>query len=261
LIVLPLGAYDTLSESFGLSGVCSLRVRPFMATEVRCDVCGRTFEHEGSGPTVRCPYCQMTVKLPSGEVGSTSSGESAATAGNWHVHTCDGQRFGPITKEELDRWAAENRLTSSCQVYQDGWPAWRMAREFWPNLPPAAATSSAAAPNVGEAAASGSQNPYAAPAFSGAGSFGGATAYQIPHRGTLILILGILGFVMCGCFTALPAWIMGQSDLKQMRAGIMDNSGYSLTMAGMVLGIIQCILCVLAIVIYALIFAVFAAAH
>src|SRR5207249_1251313 len=88
---------------------------------------------------------------------------SATAAANWHVYTCDGQRFGPITKDELDRWAEEKRLTASCQVYQDGWPTWRLAREFYPNLPPATvgAGASAAAPNVGGAFAA--QNPYSAP--------------------------------------------------------------------------------------------------
>jgi hypothetical protein len=40
-----------------------------------------------------------------------------------------------------------------------------------------------------------------------------------PHRGTLILILGILSFVACGIITGIPAWIMGSSDLKARSAG------------------------------------------
>ena len=39
-----------------------------------------------------------------------------------------------------------------------------------------------------------------------------------PHRGTLILILGILGIFCCGIFTAIPAIIMGSGDLKAMDA-------------------------------------------
>jgi hypothetical protein len=52
------------------------------------------------------------------------------------------------------------------------------------------------------------------------------------HRGVLILILGILSFVLCGIFTAIPAWIMGNHDLKEMNAGAMDPSGRGLTNAG-----------------------------
>lgn len=60
-----------------------------------------------------------------------------------------------------------------------------------------------------------------------------------PHRGTLILILGILGLVMCGIFTGIPAWIMGKNDLKAMAAGDMDPAGQSLTNVGKILGIIS----------------------
>jgi hypothetical protein len=204
----------------------------------------------------------MTVKLPPPPESAPSPSTAAADkagAGNWHVYTCDGQRYGPITKDDLDRWATEKRLTQSCQVYQDGWPTWRMASELYSDLPAAAAgmvAGAGAAPNVpGSFAAS--SNPYAAPAFAGAG---GAVVYQIPHRGSLILVLGILGLVLCGCFTALPAWIMGHADLQKMKAGQMDNSGYGMTMAGMVLGIIYCVLWLLVVVLWIVIFGILGAA-
>lgn len=68
-----------------------------------------------------------------------------------------------------------------------------------------------------------------------------------PHRGTLILILGILSFVFCGIFTAIPAWIMGNNDLKEMNAGTMDPSGRSITNAGRILGIVAVVLTILSI--------------
>ena len=70
-----------------------------------------------------------------------------------------------------------------------------------------------------------------------------------PHRGVLILVLGILSFVFCGIFTAIPAWIMGSGDLKQMDAGTMDPTGRGMTRAGQILGIIATILTILSIVI------------
>lgn len=63
-----------------------------------------------------------------------------------------------------------------------------------------------------------------------------------PHRGTLILVLGILSLILCGIFTGIPAWIMGGGDLKLMDAGAMDPSGRSLTNAGRICGIISCVL-------------------
>jgi hypothetical protein len=65
--------------------------------------------------------------------------------------------------------------------------------------------------------------------------------YQ-PHRGTLILVLGILSVVGFGILTGIPAWIMGNSDLKQMRAGIMDPEGESNTNIGRILGMVMTII-------------------
>ncbi len=59
-----------------------------------------------------------------------------------------------------------------------------------------------------------------------------------PHRGGAILALGIIGIVVC-FITGIIAWVMGSNDLKEMDAGIRDKSGYSLTKAGMICGIIS----------------------
>ncbi len=61
------------------------------------------------------------------------------------------------------------------------------------------------------------------------------------HRGTLILVFGILGIVMCGFF-GIAAWVMGSGDLKQMDAAQMDPTGRSVTNAGRICGIIGTIL-------------------
>ena len=62
-----------------------------------------------------------------------------------------------------------------------------------------------------------------------------------PHRGTLILVLGILGLVICQP-VGIAAWIMGNGDLKEMDAGSMDPTGRSLTNAGRIIGIVADVL-------------------
>jgi hypothetical protein len=69
-------------------------------------------------------------------------------------------------------------------------------------------------------------------------------AEYAPHRGMLILIFGILGLVVCNVFAPI-AWIMGNGDLKEIRAGRMDPEGESLTNVGRILGIVGTILTVL----------------
>ena len=59
-----------------------------------------------------------------------------------------------------------------------------------------------------------------------------------PHRAGAVLTLGILSLVMCGPIFGPMAWIMGNTDMREMRAGRMDPSGESSTNAGRICGII-----------------------
>lgn len=59
-----------------------------------------------------------------------------------------------------------------------------------------------------------------------------------PHRGRLVLLLGILGFFTVGIFGGL-AWHYGNLDLRKMNMGVMDSSGVDLTEYGRILGIIS----------------------
>jgi hypothetical protein len=59
-----------------------------------------------------------------------------------------------------------------------------------------------------------------------------------PHRGPLILVLGILGVVLCQ-ICGIVAWVMGNSDLEAMDRGEMDRAGEGMTKAGKILGIVS----------------------
>jgi hypothetical protein len=75
-----------------------------------------------------------------------------------------------------------------------------------------------------------------------------------PHRGTMILIFGILGLVCCVIFGILAA-IMGSNDLKEMAAGRMDRSGEGLTRVGQILGFVSVGLAILGVIIWIISFA------
>jgi predicted RNA-binding Zn-ribbon protein involved in translation (DUF1610 family) len=61
-----------------------------------------------------------------------------------------------------------------------------------------------------------------------------------PHRGALILTLGLIGIVI---WPAAPfAWTMGNGDLKEIHAGRMDPDGEGQVHAGMVCGMIGSII-------------------
>lgn len=84
-----------------------------------------------------------------------------------------------------------------------------------------------------------------------------------PHRGPLILTLGIMavsmhllvvggmlfapccGMSLVGLGLGIPAWIMGSTDLRLMARGAMDPAGREATQGGRVCGIVAVVLAVL----------------
>jgi hypothetical protein len=60
----------------------------------------------------------------------------------------------------------------------------------------------------------------------------------VPHRASVILALGILGWLFCP-ICGIVAWVMANEDLRQMDAGAMDPAGRDLTQVGRLLGMIQ----------------------
>jgi hypothetical protein len=73
-----------------------------------------------------------------------------------------------------------------------------------------------------------------------------------PHRGTLILVLGIVSIFVCGIILGPVAWVMGNNDLKEMAAGTMDPSGRDITNAGKICGMIALFLNIAGICLYAI---------
>jgi hypothetical protein len=69
------------------------------------------------------------------------------------------------------------------------------------------------------------------------------------HRAGTILALSIIGLFIFGPL-CIAAWIMGDNDLREMDAGIMDNSGRSTTTSGRSIGILGTVLWLLFVLIY-----------
>jgi hypothetical protein len=67
---------------------------------------------------------------------------------------------------------------------------------------------------------------------------------QAPHRGQMVMVMGILSLVLGGIGLILGpiAWIMGRNDLREMDAGRMDGSGRSNTNIGRICGMIATLL-------------------
>jgi hypothetical protein len=84
-----------------------------------------------------------------------------------------------------------------------------------------------------------------------------------PHRGTLILVFGVLSLVLglLGLPFGIAAWVMGHQDLKKISARTMDPEGRGLTLAGKICGMVgtllQCFMLLLVIGEMVVIFGVF----
>ena len=116
-----------------------------------------------------------------------------------------------------------------------------------PHLRPSAASAGTPSPGLSQESA-GDLVP--SPTGGAARPWEGRSGYYLrrdcePHRGTLILIFGILSLVFCGLVglgMGIAAWIMGQRDLRKMDANMMDPAGRGNTQAGRICGMIGTIL-------------------
>lgn len=216
-----------------------------------------------AGKKVKCPGCQAVILVPGQPSEGTADKESpakpasGAKAGGttrpptlekaagaaktvkntpvakpldkdepaeWHMMTSEGEEFGPVTKTELDEWAAEGRLDGTCQVLQDGWEQWRWADEVYPELAeakteepatepgPLAAMDEAAGPAI--QVASGQAGPGAAP---GGAALTPRVRTALAETRPWVMFLSILGLVLNG-FGALG--LLGFLALVAFAAGL-----------------------------------------
>lgn len=130
---------------------------------------------------------------------------------HWFLRTPEGPIYGPTSESTFQRWVVEGRVTPDCFV-SPGDHRWRPATEVFPEL---------AAPRP--------QRTLRPETI--------AALQKQPHRGQLILILGIMGILTTCPIPSIMAWVMGSHDLDEMRMDRMDDSGYSMTNAGRLLGV------------------------
>lgn len=82
---------------------------------------------------------------------------------------------------------------------------------------------------------------------------------QLAGRGGTILTLGIIGFLVC-LPLGIGAWVMGNTDIRMMNAGFMDEGDRSMTQAGRVLGMVTTLIYIASFVIF-LIFGILETVH
>lgn len=81
--------------------------------------------------------------------------------------------------------------------------------------------------------------------------------YLKPHRASTVLAIGIISLVACGIILGPIAWSMGNKDLREMDAGLMDPTGRDMTKAGKICAMISTILNIVVIGFYLIFFLLF----
>lgn len=179
----------------------------------------------------------------------------------WRLRTPEMIDYGPVSQATLERWVHEGRVTGECELKPEGDTLWRRADQLFPvldeRIPATIATpfsTAATAANLAAANRSSvgrravNEQPSSAPASDSMWPIpvDSAAAPPIqaselvdalaPHRGPLILAMGLIGLLTtCPLFSIL-AWVMGSNDLEEITRGRMDPTGRQLTKVGKTLG-------------------------
>ena len=109
-----------------------------MSVEISCTNCGKTLRapDEKIGKQALCPSCKtvLTISPQSEDSTAAKPPPRKAAAPKWFVQSYDGNQYGPITKNELDDWVSDAKLTAECQVLRDGDQQWQWAHQLYPQL-------------------------------------------------------------------------------------------------------------------------------
>jgi hypothetical protein len=98
------------------------------------------------------------------------------------------------------------------------------------------------------------QTPPPPPSYGAPVAHPGAVPPNHP-KAVLSLVLGILSYVCCGIFTAVPAYIIGKKTEREIIASNGTLGGAGLAKAGWILGLVAMILFALGVVLWIILFA------
>ena len=170
-----------------------------MAIEFKCQGCEKTLRvpDEFGGRKAKCPNCQAILQVPA------------------ETETVTPLDVQPPIESSPDLFAGMDTRDSPQSGYKQ------------PSAPnPARSRERFATGNPYSAPQPQTPQPQLNPRRRGTGA---------PHRGGLILGLGIAGFVCC-VIPGFVAFFMGISDLQAMKEGRMDGEGHGLTLGGTIMG-------------------------
>ncbi len=116
-----------------------------------------------AGKRIKCPQCQQVLRIPeASQPPPTDDAKSPPVLPSpadptqeeslLQLKTPDGSIYGPVSRDEMDQWFQEGRITELCELLDQHGDHWRWANEVYPSLdttpppPPAAEEPSPVTP-------------------------------------------------------------------------------------------------------------------
>lgn len=110
-----------------------------MPISTQCPYCRKKFRaaDKVAGKAVKCPGCQGVVRVPAAqpsEGNGPAGSQSQPLDSSWYILSENGEKMGPVSKEQLDNLATKGRL-SFCKVRRSDCQTWKWADDIYPELP------------------------------------------------------------------------------------------------------------------------------
>ena len=108
-----------------------------MPLQICCPHCFQSLilPYTEAGLKVNCPNCHGPIQLTAAHQEKKSERKrSPPQTDLWFLKAEDGSDYGPVTKEVLDQWFAEGRISADCQLLHVGDEQWHWASDLFPEL-------------------------------------------------------------------------------------------------------------------------------
>lgn len=120
-----------------------------MAIVFSCNQCSHRLRvpEDVAGKRIKCPQCQQVLRIPEASPPSladepepqpqptqTPPTEPSEEDRLLQLKTPDGSIYGPVSRDEMDQWFSEGRITELCELLDQQGNHWRWANEVYPSL-------------------------------------------------------------------------------------------------------------------------------
>lgn len=161
-----------------------------------------------------------------------------SSSDSYWMQAANGQIYGPVDRNNLDRWFREGRVGADYQIRQGELGPWQPAIQFQPvsTATGYAQPSPFAATGAYNSTQNSAFNPYVAAPMTTQ-----ARPAQQSEKGVMVLVFGVLSWVFCFGF-GIAAVVVGGQALREIDAGVGHPNERVMLKIGYWLGLISIVM-------------------